>query len=265
MNKVVVVSGASSGIGYAIATLLHNQGYQVIGLSRTLPKLPYAYDYLLADITNEKQVNDITEKIANDYGHVYALINCAGMGISGAVEHTQLTEVQKILNVNIVGAFLMSKAFIPQLRGHKGSKIINISSVAGELTVPFQTFYSMTKSAMNAFTAGLALELKPFGISVGSILPGDTATNFTQNREKSLIETDEFYQDRIKRSIERMEKDELNGKDPMSVAKVVAKLLKKKRLPLMVTVGFQYKLFVFLKRILPTRLAQFILYQLYSK
>jgi len=265
MNRTVIVSGASSGIGYAIATALHNNGYQVVGVSRSFPKQPYLFKYVLADITKEADIIALSNHLSDEYSHIYALINCAGMGISGAVEHTQIEEVKKMFDVNVFGMFLMTKAIVPLLRGVKHAKIINISSVAGDLSIPFQTFYSMTKASVNAFSSALALELKPFDISVCSVLPGDTQTNFTQNREKPTVLTDELYQDRIKRSIERMEKDEANGKNPKTVAKVVSRLLKRKRMPAKVTVGFLYKLFVFLNRILPNRLVQSILYKMYAK
>jgi len=265
MNKTVVVSGASSGIGYSIATLLHENGYQVIGVSRTYPKQPYAFDYHLLDITKETEVKAFAEKFSEEYGHLHALINCAGMGISGAVEYTTLDSVRKIFEVNVMGTFALTKAMIPHLRNQKNSKIINISSVAGELSIPFQTFYSMTKAAINAFTSALALELRPFGISVAAILPGDTATLFTQNREKAEEVENSVYQDRIIRSVERMEQDEQKGKSPLTVAKVCLRMLRKDRMPLMVTVGFQYKLFVFLNRILPKRWIQYILYKMYSE
>ena len=265
MNRTIIVSGASSGIGFAIASTLHKKGYDVIGVSRTYPKQSYEFKYHLADITQETDIDNLVSKITEEYSHVYALINCAGMGISGAVEYTKIEDIKKMYNVNVFGTFLMTKAFIPLLRGVKQAKIINISSVAGDLSIPFQTFYSMTKASINAFSSALALELKPFDISVCSILPGDTQTSFTQNREKSEVITDEFYLDRIKHSIERMEKDEQNGKDPLSVAQMVLKLLKRKRMPSKVTVGFQYKLFVLLNRLLPTRLVQWILYQMYAK
>lgn len=265
MNKIAVISGASSGIGFAIASLLNSNGYTVIGVSRNIPKLPYSFQYLLADITKEEEVLSLSEKVRKEYNHIDLLVNCAGMGVSGAVEYSSLSEVKRIFDVNVFGMFLLSKAFIPLLRGSKHAKIINISSVAGVLSIPFQSFYSMTKASVNAFSSALALELKPFDISVCSVLPGDTQTNFTVNREKPLILKDEIYHNRIQDSLLRMENDEQNGKSPNNVAKVILKLSKKKYLPHQVTVGFQYKLFVFLNNILPKRFIQWILFQMYGK
>lgn len=265
MNKVVLVSGASSGIGFSIASLLSSNGYEVIGVSRKYPKQAYDFKYYLTDISNEKEVLTLAENIKNDYQKIDILINCAGMGVSGAVEHSTLSEVKRIFDVNVFGMFMMSKAFIPLLRGQKHAKIINISSVAGDLSIPFQTFYSMTKASVNAFSSALALELKPFDISVCSVLPGDTQTDFTKNREKPVVIKDDLYQERILRSLNRMEKDEQNGKNPMSVAKVILRLVKRNHLPIQITVGFQYKLFIFLNRILPKKWVQRLIYLLYAK
>jgi short-subunit dehydrogenase len=265
MPRTVVVSGASSGIGFAIATTLHEAGYQVVGLSRSYPKAEYHFSHLLCDVTDESQIRTAVEKILSGGQNLYALINCAGMGISGAIEYTETAAIQKIFHVNLIGTFQLTKALIPSLRKTPDSKILNIGSVAGSLSIPFQAYYSVTKAGLDAYTEALRMELRPFKIHVGAILPGDTKTNFTANREKSPIDTDEFYQDRVKRSVERMEKDEQNGKSPDTVAKAVAKLLKKKNVPVYTTIGFSYKFFLFLKRLLPSRFVNWILFEMYGK
>jgi short-subunit dehydrogenase len=264
-RKVVVITGASSGIGLRTAKHLHALGYAVYGISRSLPKEPIPFSYYTADIASEAEINAVAAKIAAQETSVYALINCAGMGISGAVEYATLSEVKRMFDVNVFGTFLATKAFMPSLRLAKQARIINISSVAGELVVPFQTFYSMTKAAINAYTEGLRMELRPFGIHVSAVMPGDTQTGFTAARQKSPIAVDALYQDRIKRSVERMEKDERGGKDPLTVAKACAKLLRQNKPRVFVTVGVDYQLFVFLKRLLPTSLRNFILYTMYGK
>jgi len=265
MNKIVVISGASSGIGFAIAQTLHESGYQVIGLSRTYPKAQYQFQYFLCDITDEFQIKTTVEKIIATGNPVYALINCAGMGISGAIEYTETAEIEKIFRVNLFGTFQLTKALIPALRKTTDAKILNIGSVAGSLIIPFQAYYSVTKAGIAAYTEALRMELRPFHIHVGAILPGDTKTNFTANREKNKIELDSLYGDRIERSVKRMEQDEQQGKSPDTVARVVKKLLKRKNVPVFTTVGFSYQLFLFLKRLLPTRFLNWILFQMYGK
>ncbi len=263
MNRVIVITGASSGIGKELAQYFSKYD-KVIGMSRTIPN-NVEYDYLSVDVSNEDDVKKAVDIVSQKYGKVDVLINCAGIGISGAIEYTTLQEARQIIDVNIIGPFLAVKHFLPLIRNSKQGKIINIGSVAGELTIPFQTFYSMTKTALQAFTEGLKMELKPFGIDACCVLPGDTKTGFTAHRKQPVILEDEVYKGRIKRSIKRMERDEQNGMDPISVVRVVRKVLKRRHMPTIVTVGVQYKLIVLLSRILPSRLSNFILYQLYSK
>ncbi len=260
MSKTVVISGASSGIGFATAKLLEELGYCVYGLSRKYPKENFKFNYHLCDITNQSQIDEFIKKLPDS---IDVLINCAGMGVSGAVEYSLEKEVKHIFDVNVIGQFLLTKALIPRLRLSKG-RIINIGSVAGEISIPFQTFYSMTKAAISSFSEGLRIELKPFNIQVATVLPGDIKTDFTKNRQMPLILEDEVYQNRIKNSLARMAKDEENGMSPLFVSKVILKMIKKKRMPVAKTVGINYKLIVFLKRILPKSLVSYIIQKMYG-
>ncbi len=263
MNKIVVISGASSGIGLETARYLVAKGYTVYGLARHKPQAVLPFSFIPTDISDPTSIQATVNSLLEKETHIDALINCAGMGISGAIQHTSLQDVQKMFDVNLFGAFSLTKALIPALRETKGM-VINISSVAGVLTVPFQTFYSMSKSALNTFSEGLRMEVKPLGIRVVSVLPGDTKTGFTAAREKTLS-NDPAYQKRLEKSLARMEKDEQNGKSPLTVAKAVARLLKRKHPPVKMTVGFEYKLFIFLKKILPSRFVNWILFLMYAR
>jgi len=150
------------------------------------------------------------------------------------------------------------------LRESTHAKIINIGSVAGDITLPFQVFYSMSKSSLSRFTEGLRYELKPFGIDVSIINPGDTKTNFTTNRQ---IESNgsSLYKTRVKRSIDKMAEDEQKGKPTKSVVRVVKKQLKRRKMKPAVTVGLSYKFIIVLTRILPTRLKEHMIYKRYGK
>lgn len=265
MNRVIVISGASSGIGRVTAEYYHKLGDKVIGLSRKYPTFDYEFDYVLCDLSNQASVENAMIEITKITDHIDVLINCAGIGISGAVEHTSLDEVNKIFQVNVIGQFYITKVLLPLIRNSKKGKIINIGSVAGELTIPFQTFYSMTKASMHKFSEGLKMELKPLGIDVCCVLPGDTKTGFTDNRYQPSVLEDGLYKDRIKRSIEKMEKDEQNGMSPMAVVKVIDRQVRRKRnMKILVTVGFGYKFLVGLAKILPKRLANWILSKMYA-
>jgi len=265
MNKVMVVTGASSGIGKAIADYFSQKGYAVYGVSRNYPKTKVDYPYLLCDVSKEDMVQQTLKAIESKESQIDILVNCAGMGVSGAIEYTTLDEAKRIFDINVIGLFLFTKASLPLLRKSSHAKIINIGSVAGDLMIPFQAFYSMTKASVHAFSEALRMELRPFKIDVSCVLPGDTKTSFTANREQPQVMENALYQDRIKRSIARMEHDEQHGKSPMSVVKVVQRLVNCHSMPVKVTVGIEYKLFVFLKRLLPKRFENWILFQMYGK
>ncbi len=259
---VIIVTGASSGIGLTIAQELANDGHAVIGISRGKPLESVTFEHVAADVSDEKQVTEAMASISAKHRRIDVLINCAGIGLSGPLEHTSLAQARKIIDVNVLGAFLMSKHCLPSLRESHGF-IINIGSVAGPLTIPFQTFYSISKAALQSLSEGLRLEVKPLGVRVTTVLPGDTKTSFTARREK--LPEDAIYGQRLSRSVAIMENDERNGKDPRTVARLIRKLIKRKHPPIAVTVGLSYKFLVFLSRILPKRLVQFIVYQIYGK
>lgn len=182
------------------------------------------------------------------------------MSISGAVEYHAEDETRKIIDVNIVGLINVIRLSLPYMK--KGSKIINISSVAGPISIPYQILYSLTKSGILAFFNGLRNEVRRLGIKVTSILPGDTKTNFTQNREKNI--DNGRYGKRIENSVRKMEKDETNGVSAFKVAKKVYKVSKKKNPNTYYVVGFSYAFLVFLSRILPKRFVNWIIFKIYG-
>ena len=261
-KKVAIVTGASKGIGLATAKMLVKSGYIVYGLSRT-GTCEEGVIGVKADVTDKATLEKTYADIYEKEGRVDLLVNNAGLGISGAVEFTTDEQVDRIMTLNVSALETSCRLALKYLRESKG-KIINLSSVAGILPIPFQTYYTLTKSAVLNFSRALDLEVRPLGVKVVAILPGDTKTNFTAARDKNAA-GEEVYGDRIRRSVERMEKDEQNGVPPEKVAKVIVKQANKKSPKPYVVVGFAYKFLVVLSRILPTRFVDWILYQLYAK
>ncbi|MFA5470549.1 MAG: SDR family oxidoreductase [Acholeplasmataceae bacterium] len=251
-TKVVVITGASSGIGLEIAKYLAQKEYIVYGISRSKIHDKYIKS-IQADVTNYEQLKLAYQEIFDIEGHIDCLINNAGMGISGSIEDTSLEDARYIMDVNFMGVFHSTKAMVPFLRQSNAAKIINVSSVAARLAIPFQGFYSSSKAAINAFSESLNIELAPFKIQVCSVMPGDIRTSFTKNRKKNIDES-EHYIRRVEKSISVMEKDEQNGMDPEYAAKVIYKLLKRNRMPIYKTIGFKYKVFIFLQKLLPAKL-----------
>lgn len=262
MAAVAVITGGSSGIGRATAALFFEKGYTVYELSRN-GKIRDDINHISCDITNESAVKAAFEKIKAAQGQIDVLVNNAGMGISGAVEFTPLADAQYIFDVNFFGALRCIQAALPLLRNAKGARIINLSSVAAPIAIPFQSFYCATKAATNALTLSLANELKPFNISVCAIMPGDIKTLFTQARRKTEAGSG-LYRGAIASAVAVMEKDEQSGMAPESVARAIYKAVTKKKPRVLHTVGVKYKLIVLLSRLLPATLCNNIVGQIYK-
>lgn len=256
--KTVVITGASSGIGLATGEYLARKGYKVYGLSRRKGESELI-TYLPCDVTERRQVEEAFAMIPED---IDAVINNAGIGVGGSIEYTPIEDVQQIIDVNLLGVVNVVQVALPYLRKTKG-RIINIGSVAGDMAIPFQAFYSLTKAGLGIFSEALNIETRPFGVRSVLVLPGDTQTSFTANRKKGILE-DGIYGKRIRKSLEKMERDEMRGMPPTAVAKVIHKVLKKKNPPIRITVGFGYKVLVFLKRLVPYRFLNHVLHKLYG-
>jgi short-subunit dehydrogenase len=262
-QKTILVTGASTGIGFYIAQKLTEKGHHVIGVARSQPIQAFDFTFMKMDVTDIESIELVKANVLKTFGKLDVLINNAGYGIAGAIEETSVSDLRKLFDVNVFGLHLVSRTFLPLLKQSKGL-IVNIGSVAGDFTIPFQTGYSMTKASVAAYSEGLRLELKPFSVRVVNVKPGDTQSNFFKKRE--LITTQESpYKDRLQRSIAVMEKDEKNGMHPHSVFRIVQKLMSQKNPPVSVTVGMSYKILQILKRMLPEKLIQFLLYKIYGR
>ena len=259
--KTAVITGGSSGIGLATARLFSLKGYKVYELSRHGTSGDNI-THIDCDITDDKQVVNAFDTIVAQVGEIDVLVNNAGMGISGPVEFTKEEDMKKQFDVNFFGMVRCVKAVLKYMRKQGFGKIINLSSVAAELSIPYQTFYSASKSAVNAFTLATANEVKPFNIKVCAIMPGDVATGFTANREKSQEGADVYKP--LNKSIATMERDEINGLTPEYIAKRIYKQAKKKSPKVLTICGISYKFFVILAKFLPVRFVNFIVGKLYS-
>ncbi len=264
-GKIIVITGASSGIGRECSLLLCSLGARVFALSRSGLNEQGVTD-LTCDVTDEQSVRIAFESIINQAGRIDALVCCAGSGIAGAVEDTDKDEMEGLMQVNYFGAVSCARAVLPQMRKQKSGTIVFISSVAAIFGIPFQGFYSASKYALEGTAEALACEVAPYGISVCTVLPGDTKTGFTANRKytKRTVQGT-CYKQEFCSAINTMTKDEINGAPPIKVAKCVLRAVKRKNPPPKIIVGAGYKTLALLRRLLPDRLVRTVLRLLYCK
>lgn len=262
MKKVCIITGGTSGIGLCTAKAMSEAGYVVYEISRRKEGNDFVHHFQ-GDITDEKTLEPIIKAIIEKEGRIDILINNAGFGISGAIEFTETSDAVRQFDVNFFGMVRMNRLVLPQMREQGYGRIINISSVAGAIPIPFQAYYSATKAAINSYTMALANEVRPFGISVCCIQPGDIRTGFTDARKKSES-GDDVYNGRISGSVAGMERDEQSGMKPETAAGFICKVATRKRVKPVYTIGFMYQAACILARILPRRVMNFIVRQMYA-
>ena len=261
-KKIAVLTGGTSGIGMQTALALKSAGYTVYELSRRAQGVE-GLNHLVADVTDEAAVKKVVDEIVAREGKIDVLVNNAGFGISGAVEFTKTEDAKRLFDTNFFGMVNMNRAVVPVMREAGQGRIINISSVAGQIPIPFQTYYSAAKAATNSYTMALANELRPYGVTVCAVQPGDIKTGFTKAREKT-VDGDDVYGGRIGRSVSRMEHDEQTGMPPEKAAAFLCRVALRRRTKALYAVGPQYSAAVLLSRLLPCRLVSWIVSRLYA-
>ncbi len=269
-KKVVFITGATSGIGKACANYLASKGIRVYGTGRSLPKEDgSAMENLILlpmDITKEESIKEAIDYVLEKEGRIDVLFNNAGMGISGSIEDTTIEEAKYIFETNFFGIMRVCNIVLPVMRSQKSGLIINSSSIGGVIGLPFQGFYSASKFAVEGFSEALSKEVKPFGLKVCILEPGDFRTSFTSSRKlvKQANEASPYHSQFVK-AMEVIEKDENGGCDPEAIAKLIYKIISSKRPALRYEVGYiSQKFALFVKKILPDRLFENIIINHYT-
>ena len=236
------MTGGSSGIGRAVCQCLLERGCTVYEFSRRPGGAPEGARHFSVDVTDEAAVNAAVARILEEAGHIDVLVNNAGFGISGAVEFTPLEEARRQMDVNFFGMVTVTRAVLGPMRKRGSGRIVNVSSVAAPAAIPFQTFYSCSKAAINDYTLALANEVRPYGVTVCAVQPGDIA-----------------------RSVAGMEKDERGGMAPEKAGAMIASVALRKNSKPVMALGFSYKFLCVLIKLLPVRLVNWLVGLLYAR
>ena len=253
-SKIVLITGGSSGIGKAIGTYLTSKGHTVYGTTRNKNKYPDFSDFSLLemDVREPKTIQAAVSELLKKEGRVDVLINNAGVGITGPLEETPHFEILNAFDTNFNGPLNVVKAILPQMRVQKNGLIINITSIAGYMGLPFRGIYSATKGALETITESLRLETRDFGIQATCIAPGDFATAIAAGRYHTPITKGSPYEVDYGKTLRAIDNHVDKGGDPLDVAKLVHKIMLKKNPRIHYKMGsFLQKFSVVLKRLLP--------------
>lgn len=246
MNKVVVISGGTSGIGKALEAKFVKDRNTVISFGKNAGEGQFN-----VDLTHEEEVEKLFNMIKEKHKKIDVLINCAGYGVSGAGELAKFDEIKNLFNVNYFGALKCVQCALPLME--KGGKIINISSCCALFPMPFRIHYCASKSALSMLSYGLSMELSNAKIQSTAICPGDVKTNFTKNRVKNF-DTNERYGKRVENAQSLVEKNNSKRMSEEFATKQIYKIINKTKLKPMYIVGTKYKIFNFLLKIFPISL-----------
>ena len=263
-GKNVLITGGTSGIGLAAAKLFAENGYNVYAVSRSAEeKTVYegngTITYMKMDVCDIDSIKAVSGKI-DELG---IIVNCAGYGIAGAAEDCTEDDARRQMDVNYFGVLNVNRVFMPTLRKAGRGMVVIVSSIAGVVPIPFQSHYSSSKYALEAYGEALRIEVGALGIKVTIVEPGDTVTGFTKGRKLCIPENSPYRECCIK-SVHKMEKDEQNGCPPEMSARVIYKNACKKNPPVRTAVGIQYKALMALKKFMPSRFINYVLGKLYG-
>lgn len=260
MNKIVLITGASSGMGLETAVYLNNMGYKVYAAARRMERMKECekcgITALYLDLTEEESIRKLVDSVLNTEGKIDILINCAGYGLYGALEDVSLYEAKKQMEVNVFGLARLIQLVVPIMREQKSGKIVNVSSIGGKIVGPFGLWYHVSKFGVEALSDALRLELKPFGIDVVIIQPGGIQTEWGDiamvNLEKSSQKS--VYQRAILKVVESNRKHQKNYSDPSIIAKLIFKALRVKKPKTRYHAGYMAGFLLFIRKVVPDRI-----------
>ncbi|HEV2426681.1 MAG TPA: SDR family oxidoreductase [Acidimicrobiales bacterium] len=250
--RVVLVTGASSGLGRAGADLLSGRGWTVVGASRRGTG-GASWEGIVMDVDADGAVSAGVRQVVERHGRLDAVVAAAGWGLAGPIEETSIDEAKAQVETNLWGAARVVRAALPHVREAKG-RVVLVGSLAGLIAIPYQAYYSVSKFALEAYAEALSYEVAPFGVGVTIVEPGNFNTGFTDARRDVALAPDSPYAAATDKAVGRMEKDERGGADPNVCARTIVRVLEARRPPLRVTTGRACeRLGPIAKRLLPFR------------
>jgi short-subunit dehydrogenase len=253
MKKVVLITGASSGIGKSIGAFLHQKGFVVYGTSRNPDKISDSIIPLLAlDVRDTKSIMNCLNEVIQKEGQLDVVINNAGVGITGPIEEIPTEEIRNNFETNLFGPIEVMKAVLPQMRNQNSGLIINITSIAGYMGLPYRGIYSASKGALELITEALRMEVKSFGIQITNVAPGDFATNIAAGRYHAPVIEGSAYEVPYGNTLKEMDSHVDSGSNPNEMAAAIYTIIQTKSPKVHYKVGaFMQKFSIVLKRILP--------------
>ncbi len=266
MSKVVLITGGSSGIGKSIGIFLQQKGMTVYGTSRNPQNISDSPFPLIAlDVRDANSIAKAIAEIITITGKLDVLINNAGVGITGPIEEIPIQEMKNHFDTNFYGPIAVMQAVLPQMRAQESGLIINITSIAGYMGLPFRGIYSASKGALELVTEAIRMETKSFGIQVTNIAPGDFATNIAASRYHAPVIKNSAYEISYGNSLLEMNTHVDSGANPEQMATAVYAIINTKNPKIHYKVGaFMQKFSIVLKRILPDNMYEKMLMKHYK-
>lgn len=253
MNKVVLITGGSSGIGKSIGEFLHHKGFVVYGTSRNPERIKDSVFPLVAlDVRNTASIQSAVANVIALSGRLDIVINNAGVGITGPLEEIPTEEIKNNFDTNFFGPIEVMKAVLPQMRAQKSGLIINVTSIAAYMGLPYRSVYSASKGALELITEALRMEVKSFGIHITNVAPGDFATNIASGRFHAPLIKGSAYEIPYGNTLKMMDEHVDSGSNPNEMAEAVYQIIQNPNPRIHYKVGvFMQKFSIVLKRILP--------------
>ena len=266
MGKVVLITGGSSGIGKSMGEYLHQKGFIVYGTSRNPDRISNSvFPLVTLDVRNTESIQAAVAKVIALTGRLDVVINNAGIGITGPLEEIPMQEIKNNFETNFFGPIAMMQAVLPQMRVQQSGLIINITSIAAYMGLPYRSIYSASKGALELVTESLRMEVKSFGIAITNVAPGDFATNIAAGRFHAPVLKGSAYEQTYGTSLKSMDAHVDNGGNPNEMAAAIYTIIQNPSPKIHYKVGALIQKFsIVLKRILPDKVYEKMLMNHYN-